>query len=64
MWICRLTRKEHNGQGNVEVIKKQYGAETLNDLIEILDSMGYLDDEELLEMHWSREQVAERLASI
>jgi len=50
MWLCRVTRK----QGN-EAVKKQIGADTLNDLIEILDQCGYLDEEDTLEIHIGKE---------
>ncbi len=52
MWICNVTRKAGG-----KVVKNQIGADTLNNLVEILDSCGYLNEEATLEIHIWKEGV-------
>lgn len=50
MWIATVTRRVFS-----EIKKREVRAETLNDIIEVLEEAGYLDDD-TLEIHCWREK--------
>ena len=52
MWICAVNRKVGD-----EVKKREIRAETLNDIVEVMEEAGYLDDRDTLEIHIFRGKI-------